>query len=83
MHVVFNNLKGLISFRHAPVVQWMAIQLMMILEIILDLKSKQCNITTAFLHSDFIPGEKIFVKMPMGFEKKVKELKLKKTFYRL
>ena len=56
---------------------------MFILEVSLDLKSRQGNITTAFLHTNLNPGEKVFIKMPMGFKNKEKVLKLKATLYAL
>ncbi len=42
---------------YAPVVQWTTIQLMFILEVLLVLKSKQGDITCAFLHADLAPDE--------------------------
>ena len=47
-----------------PVVQWTTIRLMIILEALLGLKSKQGNVIAAFLHSDFEEGEEVFVEMP-------------------
>ncbi|KAL7465925.1 hypothetical protein ACHAXS_006230 [Conticribra weissflogii] len=69
---------------YAPVVQWTTVRLMLILEVLLGLKSKQGDVTAAFLHAD-IPedGEKVYVKMPLGFEKSGKVLRLKKTLYGL
>ena len=64
---------------YAPVVQWTMICLMLILEVLLELKSKQWDITAAFLHANWEEGENIFVKMPLSFWKKDKLLKLKKT----
>jgi hypothetical protein len=40
---------------------------MFILEILLGLKSKQGDITCAFLHADLEPGEKVYVDMPLDF----------------
>ena len=56
---------------------------MLILEVLLDLKSKQGNVTAAFLHADLEEGEEVYVKMPRGFDKKGKVLKLRKTLYGL
>ena len=61
---------------------------MFILEILLGLKSKQGDITCAFLHADLEPGENVYVDMPLGFAQFLKDgtkkcLKLKKTLYRL
>jgi hypothetical protein len=53
------------------------------LEVLLNLKSKQGDITAAFVHADVEEGENIYVKMPRGFKQKGKVLKLKKTLYGL
>jgi len=37
-------------------------------EILLGLKSKQGNVTAAFLHAKLPEGEKVYVDMPRGFE---------------
>jgi len=68
---------------YAPVVQWTTVRLMLILEVLLGLKSKQGDITAAFVHADVEQGENIFVEMPHGFRKQGKVLKLKKTLYGL
>ncbi len=68
---------------YAPVVQWTTVRLMLILEVLLDLKSKQGDVTAAFLHADLGKEEKVYVRMPMGFRKQGKVLKLKKTLYGL
>jgi hypothetical protein len=39
---------------------------MFILEILLRLKSKQGNITCAFLHGELEPSENVYVEMPLG-----------------
>jgi hypothetical protein len=47
------QLEGIDFFEtYAPVVQWTMIHLMIILEILLDLKPMQGDITCAFLHAD-------------------------------
>ena len=61
---------------------------MFILEVLLDLKSKQGDVTCAFLHADLAPDEEVYVEMPLGFNVKSKNgkrqvLKLKKTLYGL
>ena len=57
---------------------------MLILEILLQLKSKQGNVTAAFLHADLDQEkEKVYVEMPLGFHQKGKVLKLRKTLYGL
>jgi hypothetical protein len=58
---------------------------MFILEILLGLKSKQGDITCAFLHADLEPSKNVYVDMPLGFAQYSKNgtkkcLKLKKTF---
>jgi hypothetical protein len=68
---------------YAPVVQWTTVRLMLILEILLQLKSKQGDVTAAFLHADLDEKEKVYVEMPLGFRQKGKVLKLKKTLYGL
>ncbi|EJK66248.1 hypothetical protein THAOC_12847, partial [Thalassiosira oceanica] len=78
------QLEGVDFFEtYAPVVQWSTVRLMLILEILLKLKSKQGDITAAFLHADIPENENVYVEMPKGFEQKGKVLKLKKTLYGL
>ena len=83
------QLEGVDFFEtYAPVVQWTTIRLMFILEVLLGLKSKQGDVTCAFLHADVEPGELIYVDMPLGFNVKSKNgkrqvLKLNKTLYGL
>jgi hypothetical protein len=56
---------------------------MLILEVLLNLKSKQGDITAAFVHANVEEGENIYVEMPCSFKQKGKVLKLKKTLYGL
>jgi hypothetical protein len=61
---------------------------MFILEELLGLKSKQGDVTCAFLHANLEPGETVYVDMPVGFNSKSKNgkrqvLKLNKTLYGL
>jgi hypothetical protein len=78
------QLEGIDFFEtYAPVVQWTTVRLMLILEILLDLKSKQGDVTAAFLHGELGEDEKVYVKMPLGFRKAGKVLKLNKTLYGL
>ena len=56
---------------------------MLILEVLLGLKSKQGDVTAAFLHGELGKDEKVYVEMPLGFWKKGKVLKLNKTLYGL
>ena len=64
------------------------IWLMFILEVPLDLKSKQGDVTCAFLHADLETDETVYVAMPLGFNTKSnygkhQVLKLNKTLYGL
>jgi len=78
------QLEGVDFFKtYAPVVQWTTVRLLLILEVLLGLKSKQGDITATFLHANVPEDEEIYVEMPLGFEKKGKVLKLKKTLYGL
>ena len=54
---------------------------MLILEILLQLKSKQGDVTAAFLYSELDENEKVYVEMTLSFRKQGKVLKLKKTLY--
>jgi hypothetical protein len=50
---------------------------MLILEVLLQLTSKQGDVTAAFLHADLDKEkEKVYVEMPLGFRSKGKVLKL-------
>ncbi len=64
-------------------VQWTMVQLMLILEILLDLTSKQGDVTAAFLYETLEESAKVYVNMPLGFQKTGKVLKLNKILYRL
>ena len=78
------QLEGIDFFEtYAPVVQWTTVRLLLILEVLLQLKSKQGDVTAAFLHAELDEKEKIYVEMPLGFRKKGKVLKLKRTLYGL
>ena len=78
------QLEGVDFFEtYAPVVQWTTVRLMLILEILLKLKSKQGDVTAAFLHAELDEDEKVYVEMPLGFRKPGKVLSLKKTLYGL
>ncbi|KAL7479908.1 hypothetical protein ACHAW6_005627 [Cyclotella cf. meneghiniana] len=69
---------------YAPVVQWTSVHLMLILEVLLHLKSKQGDVTVAFLHTNLDwEKEKVYVEMPLGFCQNGKVLKLQKTLYGL
>ncbi len=83
------QLEGVDFFEtYAPVVQWTTNRLMFILEVLLGLKSKQEDVTCAFLHADLELDETVYVAMPLGFNTKSKTgkrqvLKLNKTLYGL
>ena len=63
--------EGIYFFKtYAPVVQWMTVRLMLILQVVLRLKSKQGYVTAAFIHADLGKYEKVFVEMPRGFKVK-------------
>ena len=62
------QLQGIDFFEtYAPVVQWTSVRMMLILEILMNLKSKQSDVTAAFLHANLTPEEKVFVEMHLGF----------------
>ncbi len=71
---------------YAPVVQWTTVCLMLILENQLGLKSKQADVTAAFLNATLEEDKKVYVEMPSGFKQwgsngKFKVLCFKKTHY--
>jgi hypothetical protein len=73
---------------YSPAVQWTTIQLMLVLECILGLCSKQGNITCAFLHASLGEDKAIYIEMPQGFKQydkqgRPKVLKLRCTLYAL
>ena len=73
---------------YAPVVQWTTIRLMLILECLLGLKSKQGDVTCAFLHAHLEENEKVHLKMPQGFKQydsrgREKVLSLRRSLYGL
>jgi hypothetical protein len=78
------QLEGIDFFEtYAPVVQWTTVHLLLILEVLLQLKSKQGDVMAAFLHSKLGENEKVYVEMQMGFRQKGKVLSLKHTLYGL
>jgi hypothetical protein len=73
---------------YSPVVQWTTIRLMLVLECILGLCSKQGDITCAFLHASLGKDEAVYIEMPQGFKQydkngKPKVLRLNRTLYGL
>ena len=78
-------LEGIDFFEtYAPVVQWTTVRLMLILEVLLVLKSKQGDVTAAVLHANLGEHETVSVDIPRGFDVKGKNgrnkvLKLNKT----
>ncbi|KAL7475339.1 hypothetical protein ACHAW6_001263 [Cyclotella cf. meneghiniana] len=78
------QLEGIDFFEtYALVVQWTTVHLLLILEVFLQLKLKQGDITATFLHSELGVNEKVYFEMPLGFRKKGKVLCLKCTLYGL
>eukprot|EP00956_Cyclotella_meneghiniana_P001084 scaffold1265_cov38-Cyclotella_meneghiniana.AAC.11 len=78
------QLEGVDFFEtYAPVVQWTTVRLMLILEILLQFKSKQGDVAAAFVHGKLENHEKVHIEMPLGFRQQGKVLKLKKTLYGL
>ncbi len=69
----------------ALVVQWLTVQIIMILAIKLILILIQCDITAAFVHRRVPPTEMIYVHQPHGFHcgKGDKVLHLKRILYGL
>ena len=56
------QLEGIYFFEtYAPVVQWTTVRLMLILEILLNLKSKQSDVTAAFLHAQLEDKENVII----------------------
>jgi hypothetical protein len=73
---------------YSLVVQWTTICLMLVLEYILGLCSKQGDITCAFLHTSLGKDEVVYIEMPQGFKQydkngKPKVLNLNRTLYGL
>jgi hypothetical protein len=84
------QLEGIDYFETYAPVQWTTIRLMFILEVllVLDLKSKQGDVTCAFLHANCGLEETVYVEMPLKFNAKSKNgkrqvSKLNKTLYGL
>jgi len=56
-------LEGIDFFEtYAPVVQWTTVRLMLILDVLLNLKSKQGDVTAAFLQAEIPDGEHVYVQ---------------------
>ena len=73
---------------YSPVVQWTTIRLMLILECVLGLVSKQGDVTCAFLHAILPDDECVYIEMPHGFKQfdkhgRPRVLKLKRALYGL
>ena len=66
-----HQLKGIDFFEtYAPVVQWTMVHLLLVCEILLELKLKQGDVTAAFLHADLDKKEKVYMEVPLGFQKR-------------
>ena len=75
-------------YLYDTVLQCKTVWLIIILEVLLGLKSKQGYVTAAFLRADLGEDRKVFFGMPQGFKVKGNNgrpmvLKLLKTLYRL
>jgi hypothetical protein len=67
------QIKGVNFFEtYAPVVQWTTVRLMLILEVLLGLKSKQGDVTAEFHHTELDDGKEVYVKIPRGFKQEGK-----------
>ena len=79
---------------YCPVVKWTTIRLMLILSVIENLESVQCDFTAAFVHAPIhrpdgyehmTPEEQarseVYISMPRGFEQAGKVLRLNKSLY--
>ena len=52
---------------YAPVVQCTTVHWVLILEVLLGLKSKNGDVTAAFLHADISDYKKVYVEIPIKF----------------
>ena len=52
---------------YAPVVQWTTIQLILTIEILRGLKSKQGDVVANFIHADIVEGENVYINTPKRF----------------
>lgn len=73
---------------YAPVVQWITVRLLLILECLLGLVSKQGDVSCAFLHAHLPEGDEVYLHMPQGFiqygkNRRPKVLKCKRSIYGL
>ena len=81
------QLEGIDFFEtYALLVQWTTIRLILISEVILDLKSKQGDVTRDFLRASLDENDKVYVEILRGFKQfnkryKPKVLKLRNTLY--
>ena len=67
------QIKGIDFFEtYASVVQWTSIWLMLDLEVLLELKSRQGDITAVFLNANLEEGENVLLEMPLCLRKKGK-----------
>ena len=63
-----HQLEGIDFFEtYAPVVQWTLVQMMLTLEILMNLESKQGDVTAAFLNTELELEGKICVEIPLAF----------------
>ena len=63
------QIQGIEFFKaYSPFVQWTTIQLMLILQCVLGLFTKQGNVTCAFLHTILPESEFVYIEMPQRFK---------------
>ena len=70
---------------YSPVVQWAAVQLMLILQCILGLQSQSIDFTNAFDQADIPSGGSVFIELPREFKSDGRQhdvvLELNKSLY--
>ena len=70
---------------YSPVVQWVTVRLMLILQCVIGLQSQSIDFTNAFAQADIPSGEPVFIELPRYFKSDRGQhdnvLKLKKGIY--
>ncbi len=63
-------MEGIDFFKtYTPVVQWMTVRLLRILKVLLNLKSKQGDVTATFLHCALEEDKNVYVEIPTVFNR--------------
>ena len=76
------KLEGIDFFEtYTHIVQWTTVTMMLSLEILLNLRPKQDNVTAAFLLAELGKNQTVYLGMPLGVRKQGKILKLNKALY--